>query len=221
MNLEDLRLQFRMDVDDTVIPYFFSDIQVDAWLNEAEEEAAIRASLLPEDTDEDVCSITVVADTAVYATHAAVLDITKATFMPTDGDAIDLYLTDRVELDRTIPDWRTSTEEPAYLIQDDTKVRIVPTPTVGGVLLIECHRLPLVPMADNDDTPEIARTHHRQLVHWAVYRGFMKPDSETIDTGRAAVALNAFNAYFGLRQDADQRKATQSNRSHFNKMPPI
>lgn len=105
----------------------------------------------------------------------------------------------------------------AWLIQDDTRIRMVPTPTQDGVLQLECYRLPLVPMAANDDTPEIARTHHAKLVHWAIYQGFMKPDSETIDPGRAAASNAAFTAYFGIRTDADTSKAVQANRPHVNK----
>lgn len=217
MTLAELRAQFRAEADDEVLPFFWSDLQVKNWLNEAEEEAASRASLLPEDADPAVCSIAVVANTAVYATHAAILDITRATFTPTGSDAITLFLIDRIELDRIKPDWRTATDDPAYLVQDDTKIRIVPAPTTAGVLLIECNRLPLVPMAADDDTPEIASSHHRRLVHWALHRAFSKPDSETIDAGRAAAAERDFTAYFGIRPDADTRKAAQANRPHFNK----
>lgn len=217
MDLAALIAKFRVDVDDGVVPYFFSDPEVTAWLNEAEEEAAARAKLLHEDTDPAICTIAVVAGTSVYQTHAAMLDITKAIYTPTDAEPIELCLTDRIELDRTVRDWRTSTDEPAWLIQDDTRIRMVPAPTQDGVLQLECYRLPLVPMAANDDTPEIARTHHAKLVHWAIYQGFMKPDSETIDPDRAAAGNAAFTAYFGIRTDADTSKAVQANRPHVNK----
>ena len=217
MTLAELRALFRVDADDEVIPYLWTDAQVTGWLNEAEEEAAERAGLIPEDFAPEVCVIAVTAGTASYTTHPAILDITRAAFTPTGGDALDLYLIDRLELDRIKPDWRTSTEEPAYLIHDDTKARIVPTPTVAGVLSIECHRLPLSPMEDDEDSPEIARTHHRRLVHWALHRAFSKPDAEVFDETRAAIGEREFTRYFGIRPDAQTRKDTRANRPHHNK----
>ena len=216
MNLEALRTQFREEADDKIAPYLFSDDQILAWLNEAEDEAAARARLLAEYSDPAICSITVTANQPTYATHEAVLDITRAAFTPTGGDSTVLFITDRTELDRIKPDWRTSTDEPEYLVQDDTKVQIVPTPTVAGSLDIECNRLPITPMASDADTPEIARAHHRYLVHWALHRAFSLPDTETVDPKKAASGEAAFTAYFGIRPDADTRKATQANRPHHN-----
>ena len=42
MNLEEAIAQFRVDADDLVEAYLASDVQVTAWLAEAQEEAAIR-----------------------------------------------------------------------------------------------------------------------------------------------------------------------------------
>lgn len=217
MDLAALRAQFRADADDQVAnPYLFSDAQIASWLNEAVEEACIRASLLQEDEDAAVCTVAVTPGTASYPLHASVIDVTVASFTPTGGDRIDLELTDRIELDRLMPGWRTSTDDPAYLVQDDTKARIVPTPQAAGVLSIECVRLPLEPMSGDSDEPEIAQIHHRQLVNWALFRAFSKPDSETIDPTRAAKGESAFVTYFGIRPDAEIRKTYRANRAHHN-----
>lgn len=216
MNLEELSARFRTDADDTIVPYLFSDEEVAAWLNEAQDEAAVRARLIFEDSDPDVCQIGVTANTSVYTTHKALFEITKATFTPTDGDPIDLYITDRVQLDREMPGWRSSTGEPEALIQDDKTVRIVPTPDVAGVLAVEGHRLPLETMANDDDEPEIQAIHHRHLIYWALHCAFSKPDSETVDKDKSAVAEAAFIRYFGRRPDAETRKETQANRPQHN-----
>lgn len=217
MTLEQLIAQFRADARDNVAPYFFSSDAVTGWLNEAEDEAAIRARLLFDDATVAVCAITVVADTHTYATHAAMLDITRAAFTPTGGEPLALHLVDRTEMERMDPDWRTSTGDPAYLVQDDTRVRMVPTPAVAGALVLECHRLPLVDMEDDDDAPEIAAAHHRHLVHWALHRAFSVPDSETIDPTRSASAEREFTRYFGIRPDAEKRRETSANQPHVNK----
>lgn len=216
MTLEELRARFRTDADDAIVPYLFSDAEVDAWLNEAQAEAALRARLIYEDSNADVCLIDVVANTATYETHPSLFEVTKATFTPDGGEAIELYITDRVQLDREMPGWRTSTEDPEALIQDDTKVRIVPVPTVEGVLTVEGYRLPMVQMTGDSDTPEIASIHHLHLVFWALHCAFTKPDSETVDKDKAAVAEAAFIRNFGRRPDAETRKETQANRPQHN-----
>lgn len=216
MTLEELIARFRADADDAIEPYLFSPDEVTAWLNEAQDEAALRARLIFEDTEASVCQIDVLADVATYATHATLFEITKATYTPTDGDAIDLYITDRVQLDRERPDWRSSTEEPFGLIQDDTKVRIVPPPSTTGLLKVEGYRLPLTQMSSDGDTPEVSQIHHRHLVYWALHCAFSKPDSETVDKDKAAVAEAVFIRNFGRRPDAETRKETQANRPQHN-----
>ena len=46
MNLRELRSAWRQDVFDTGTPPLFSDVNIARWFSEAEEEAAIRKSLL-------------------------------------------------------------------------------------------------------------------------------------------------------------------------------
>lgn len=212
MTLDELITKFRGEASDDVAPYFFSDLDITQWLNEAVDEAAIRSRLL---YDED--AIAVVAGTHTYPTDPVVVDVTKAFFTPTGGSVTELHIVDRDELGRLMRDWRTSTADPAYLVQDDTTVRIVPTPTVDGELLIEFYRTQLVAMSDGNNVPEIAAQHHRHLVHWALHQGFKRPDSETMDPKRSEAADTEFSRNFGLRQTANRRRATNANQPHFNK----
>lgn len=218
MTLAELISQFRTDSDDVQAGALSLDGDVKLWLNEAVEEAAIRANLIHEADNTAVCEISIDAGTSTYPLHDAVIDITRADFTPTGStESINLTLTDRVEQDRTRSDWRTTTDVPRELIQLDTSVRMGCIPSVAGLLKIECHRLPLASMAEDDDTPEIGRVHHRHLVHWALHRCYMRPDAEVHDPGRAAVALSEFERYFGLRPDADLRRSFQANVPMHNK----
>ena len=71
-------------------------------------------------------------------------------------------------------------------------------------------------MAGDSDAPEIAAIHHRKLVHWALFRAFSVPDSETVDPTRAAIADAAFIKAFGHSLDATTRRDYESNRPHHN-----
>lgn len=216
MELADLIAQFRIDTDDLQEPYLSSDAMVTSWLDEAEQEAAIRARLIHETSDVSVCTIAVTAGVSTYTLHASVIDVTRAAFTPTGSTEEQvLYLTDHVELDRIYPLWRTQTDVPRYAMQTDTTLRLAAKPSTNGTLALECYRLPLSSMADTD-APEIGAIHHRHLVQWALHRCYSRPDAEVNDPGRAALAEREFTRVFGLRPDADYRRASQENRPHAN-----
>lgn len=217
MTLADLIAQFRAEAFDTEEPYFFSDAQITGWLNEAQEEAAIRGRLLHESADDDVCQIAVTAGTSSYDLHASVLEITYARWQK-DGseDWVRLDLQTRTYLDKNRPNWRTTEEQPVDMVQDDTTITLGCLPETDGTLRIECYRLPLVEMADDADSPELMAVHHRQLVHWALHRAFSIPDSETEDEKRSNASEIRFTRYFGPRPDADLKRSTQHDTPHHN-----
>ena len=219
MTLEELIKQFRVDANDAVAPYLASDEVVTAWLNEAEHEAVIRARLISDVSTPEVCSIAITAPTTVYALHQSILDITRAAFTPT-GSTTEycVSVVDRVEQDRMYPGWRKITDIPRQMIQTDTHIQLGRIPSVDGVLDIEVNRLPLVKIEDSPtESPSIGTIHHRHLVQWALHKNYAIPDSETHDVGRSEKALAEFTRVFGLRPDADYRRATQANRQPHNK----
>lgn len=216
-----LRAQFRLDADDAAAPYLFADTDVHAWLLEAVEEAAVRADLLLEFDNATVCQLAVVAGTQGYSLHSSISRVTRADFY-LGADAASRYelkMTDRVELDRVRPNWRTEEGDPQVILIEKGKARLVPKPTAAGVVLLEVFRRPLTPMATDGDSPEIQALHHRYLVDWALYRAYGRPDTETYDSGRAEAALARFEARFGTAPDADERQAAeivpQINKAHW------
>lgn len=220
MNRASLIAQFRIEADDTVNnPYLWADEEIGAWLSEAEEEAAIRANLLYDTITAEVCQIAVVANTASYPLHAAITEIAYAQFVPTSDSTRVAMLTskDRLELDRLNPRWRQETGEPRHFAQNDTTLTLFPRPSEAGALTLEAYRLPLAPLVNDADEPEIGQAHHRHLVNWALFRAFSKPDAETIDPNRAAQAEDRFTRHFGLPVDADMRRAYRANTPHINK----
>lgn len=218
MTLAELIAQFRLDTDDLVEDYLFSDAEVAGWLNEAEEEACMRQDLLEESEDEDFCEIAAVAGTTSYALHPKLLRVTYLAHLATDAtERTEIAIRQRNEVDRIRADWRTVEQDPPDLAMvTGQKLRLASVPTVAGTLLLECTRLPLEPMVDDADEPEIPALHHRGLIQWALYRAYSKPDTEVRDPGRAAGALTIFERLFGLRTDSDMRRASEAG-DQFNK----
>lgn len=219
MTLAELIRQFRVDTDDLVTPYLFATRDVRGWFNEAEQEACVRKRLLREVSNSDLCTIAVTTVAgSVYSLHTAVAWVTRADFTPTgETDPINLALVDTPYLDRIEPYWRTTTENPRFLIVDDTSVQLGCIPEADGTLQLEVYRLPLDLIEERtSESPEIHRVHHRELVNWALHRAYSRPDSQIYDPDRSMKALAAFTAYFGQRPDADMRRDQEQNRPQYN-----
>ena len=213
MNLLQLRTAFRVDVDDILEPYLFTDAQFLEWINEAQDEACIRANLLFESTDEGMCLVTLEAGERGYIVDEKWHVITKAYIV---GDECPLTLTSREDLDRRRPRWRQDTDRTRELMVFDGRIELDVATTVERTLQLEGFRLPKSPMKADGSKPEIARMHHRSLVEWARYRAYSRPDSESFDPARAARSEQAFAAVFGLRPEADMRRHWYEDTPHVN-----
>lgn len=216
MDTDGLVEQFRREADDTKAPYLWQDENVQAWLDEGEQEAAIRANLLPERVNTAICQIAVTAGAASYELHKAVLTIRHARFVAASGNKQTLKVVSPDGMDSINPFWRDdSAGAPCYLVQDEQSATLVPTPSENGTVQMEVYRLPLQSFADKNE-PEIGGAHHRHLVNWALFKAFSKPDAETIDPTRAAKAEADFNRYFGSRPDAQLGRDMRADQPHHN-----
>lgn len=213
MKLADLIRRVRSAANDMVQPYLWSDDDIADWLTDAEAEAALRGRLLHESANVAVCRIPVVIGQTHYLLHAALYEITRLVFRASgELSTTPIKLVSQEMLDATQPDWRDSQGDPQYAVQSDTGLRLSPTPTRTGSLELEGFRLPLRPMlaAQQASTePEIHAGHHIQLVQWALFRGYSRPDDESQDVKKAMQAEAEFTNYFGLRPDVDLRRSTR------------
>jgi hypothetical protein len=217
MTLEELIRRFRVAAGDKTAPYLFPDEDVTDWLNDAQEQACIRARLLREDANTDVTRITLSVGTHTYRLHESLYEIIALNLIQAaGGDPVSLVIKSREWLDANMPRWRF-TEDPArYVIQDETSIRVVGTFAVGDRIDMECYRLPLEPMANDADEPEIHRAAHVHLIDWALHRAFSVPDAEGFDATRSQKSETDFTAYFGPLPDADMRRITRHDVEHHN-----
>ena len=151
MTLGDLIRRFRVLANDKEKPYFWSDEDIADWLNDAQAQACVRGRLLPEDANPAICEVAVTAGQHTYKLHPTVYELVRTGFRPAalGGRPCKFTLVSREWLDANYPDWRDADDwsrtegGTRYLVQNDTTVRIVPTPAEDGTLTIEAYRLPL------------------------------------------------------------------------------
>lgn len=223
MKLADLIRRFRTEANDKAQPYFWSDAEVTDWLNDAEEEAALRGRLIYEAANPDVCQIDIVAGQRVYPLHPAMVELSNLSFTAGPGERVyPVRLMSPEGIDRALPNWReqagfdSGTRWCGWIIaiQSDRTLQIAPEPLIDGTLSMCGYRLPIAPMEPEDAEdvePEINAAHHRHLIQWALHKAFSIPDTEAFDASRAEIAENEFTRYFGLRPDSDLRRSTRED----------
>lgn len=217
MQLSDLITRFRMLANDKVEPYFIDDASVIDWLNDAVNEACIRGRLLLESQNPDVCHIAVTAGTANYPLHESLYELSQIWFEPVDGSKgsyLALMSAENLDHRYKCDNWKLMKGVPQFAIQDDTAIRLVPIPSIEGELQLEGYRIPLAPLQNETDKPEINQIHHIQLIQWALHQAFNVPDAEFFDPNRSMQAEQAFTEYFGARPDSDLRRTTREDVPH-------
>lgn len=227
MTLEDLIASFRLESADEAresngqeTDLLWATAHVTRWLNEAQDEAAIRKRLLP-----DAVDVTIVPDQSAYP-FTQFFEITSAHLyrvidlltnpVTLERRGCELSIVSRERMAEIDPDWRVERRQPEHLVQEDTRIVLPAIISRDYVLKLEGLRLP-EPMEEAEDEPEIAPIHHRFLVHWALFRAYGTQDADTYDANRSARELGLFEQYFGRRPDADLRKDMQADQPHVNK----
>ena len=85
MTLEDLIRRFRVLANDNAQPYFWADVDVTDWLDDAHAQACIRGRLLRDDTTASVCTIALTPGKATYKLHPKLYEIISIRLVPADG----------------------------------------------------------------------------------------------------------------------------------------
>lgn len=204
--LGQLIVDCRDELDDSVEPYLWDDDYLTARLNDAVNEAAIRARLLVESTRSDICQIALVAGQAEYTLHPSIVVIRRASLA--SDRSTPLCRTTTSVLDGCSSTWRTETGTPEYVVRDGQtrSITVVPTPAADDVLHLTVWRLPTEEevMEDDSDEPVIDPMYHDKLFHWAVFRALTKRDVEQQSTRDADRHLTEFETTFGPRPTAAQ-----------------
>ncbi len=201
MTLGDLIGAFRDEAGDKVNnPYFWPTKQLTKWANEGETEACRRAQLLIDSTSPS-CSVPVVAGTPVVGLDPVVLCVMRARM---DANPLPMAFQTLRDMDACALGWESVTGKPVVCVTDyqSGAIRLYPSPSEDGTLLLTISRLPSYQMESDTDEPEIRPEHHPALVQWMLYRAYAKQDADTFDPRKSASALAEFEREFGSKASA-------------------
>ena len=213
MTLDDLFDEYREESGDSGTPPFVSDTWLTKRANEAEREACRRSGLLIESVHA-MCTVSVTAGDPVVALHKKIIDIKKARM---SSDSQELY---PITVSQLSLNWENDTGIPSHYVTDyqSGAIRLYPTPTTSGDMILTVTRLPLDDMSAGTDEPEIREEYHDGLVKWILYRAYAKQDADCFDPNKSARALAEFEREFGQRKSA-RSEAWMRERHEINTAP--
>lgn len=203
MNLEELRSRFRSEVRDNVEPYFASDEEIDAWMNEAQEEACRRALLLVDSTSA-AATAAFLAGAKGVDLHASVIFVRRAILA---ASSIPLQPVVSRTMDEMVPGWEGSMDSVPRTFVPDWQtgyLRFWPPALDAGTVKLTVVRTPLLPMVGDGDKPEIRPQYHAYLLDWAKFRYYSTQDADSYDPKKADKHEVAFIKQFGQSAAVDE-----------------
>lgn len=219
----ELKDRLRRDLEDTVAPYLWSDDELMEYINEAMDEACIRAGMI-RDSDSEVCEFVLRANQSKYDIDDRILRIKRVMI---DGQKEPLEETNFDDLDTDYPGWHAETANMPrrYLSNMDAcwiRLHPIPLDTASKKVRLVVQRLQLKPLTLDkpDSRPEINKIYHFHLLEWAKYLAYSKPDAETLYPEGAERAGALFVEHFGNRDSAadievQQNFKRQRTRGHY------
>ena len=221
MTLEDLIAAARVALQDEQEPYLWSDEVLVGYLNEGVQEACERAKLIEDATTQALCRIPVIPGQASYALHPSVLEVRRATF---NGRV--LAETSIQALDEQDPAWENRQGSPNRFIYEQPTsaakpvIRLVPAPTMDGVLGLTVYRGALKPLVADigSGKPEIAERFHIKLIDWVCRCAYLRPDPDGYDPTKAQTHEALFERNFGARPDANVQRKRRDKHPRIVKM---
>lgn len=220
MNVSELEAEYRARFADNVAQlHALSSIDYLAYLNEAQDEACIRADLIF-DKSSSFCTISVTTANSVYALDRSIYAVRYARIFDASNVSSKLILTTSEQLDVDWPDWRDAIDRPSYLLHYNNSVELVAFPDAAYTLKLETYRLGKR-MTGDTSVPEFSSTLHSPLNYWVLYRMYNSPDEDVSNPRKAMENLAEFEKLFGVRPSAEHHKDKFMSRPHRNRCLPI
>lgn len=213
MKVSQIIAKWRLRADDRAAPYLYSDDDGIDFLNEAMDEACIRARLLTDSSTPEICEITLDQAQTTYQLDPRVIEVDHARI---DGLRAPLCRASFDSLaERASPPPMPAGAPCRYAVQglpqQGMELTLDRLPADQYTTLrLTVKRLQLVPlvMPDPNDIstdlePEIARQLHLKLVLWMAHLAYDGRDADASNQQMSANYEARFERAFGKRRSAN------------------
>lgn len=206
MDLKSLIARARAATQDYGTPQAWSDPEWRDYLNEAADEAAIRAILI----EDDQVSIDLTANEPYVDYPTYVWSIRGVRIGSKKMMLVDKEMLDAAEGNG----WEDQAGDPVACYEVAGRLRFFPTPTLSCEALIDAYCVPKKKMANNSDEPQINPRLHIHLLDWALHRAYLKQDTDHFDPAAADKYAASFESNFGTRPDEKAMRHKRINIRH-------
>jgi hypothetical protein len=186
---------------DTENPPMWCDELLLASLNWAYRRAAYWSLAIRDSTTAAVCTITLVADQAVYNLNRSIIVVNSITLNKPDMTQRKLEAVNEGDAASFGGcDWRTETGEPFLYVPQGYTIQLVRVPSAewaGKTLTVDCFRLPLTSLT-LDDTPEFFdEIQQESLIYGMLSQAYLNPMKDLSRPDLAVMHKASFVAAFG------------------------
>jgi hypothetical protein len=180
MNLKALRDAVRSDLRDTIGPdcdKYWKDAEINGDLNEASNILCRSTKIIIDSLTASICTIAVDIGTQHVPISPLIIDINRA--KSTWSSALLVAATVK-ELDTYDSEWEGKSGIPTKFATDYSNGYLTfnRKASATGTVKLTVRRLPLKDMIADSDEPEFNPAYHWMLKDYALYRAFMRQDSE-------------------------------------------
>lgn len=216
MNLGELIEEYRDESHDHATPPYMSDERLARFATQGQNEACRRGSLITDSTS-DFCTLSVTAGDPMLELDPLILGVTRvrlsSTILPLPVALVN-------QMDEEEPGWEDHFGSPTNYIPDYQTgyIRLYPIPLQDDTARITVTRLPLAPLEEDGDEPEIRLETHMALVQWMLHRAYATQDTDLVDPNKSSAALVEFEKEFGKKKSA-RNEAWQRERNTISATP--
>lgn len=186
---------FRVEMHDTAEPPMFSDEQLYAYLNDAQQTFVRELGGIPDASSQFLQIAAAVNDTSFKYDHR-ILKI-RGAYRLSDGCQVDVIDYEEMRTRGLRFDGCTGHVEAIVIGMDEATVRYLKTVDLADTLQLIVDRMPLqdITMDEPDAAPEIIPPHHIHLVTHMMAKAFGNQDAEVFNKSKAIEKTAEFKAY--------------------------
>ena len=214
----ELLAQSRVQLDDNVEPYLWSDDELYLYINESQNEFAYFTRCFPDSTN--FTDIDIEASNPLVDVDQKIFHIRRATIRGTRKILKVMTLDDFSEnylkhdyLYTSVGYWEDVTGEPSVLILDADidQGRLYPIPTEADVIDFSVYRYPLEDIIDENSSFEINPRFYYGLIYGVKYLAYSKQDYETFNQDEATKNMVLWNEFLNTSESQIKRKIRKPN----------
>jgi len=207
---------FRLETEDTVEEYFWSDQEFYWYLDEAQKEFAKQTDYFKDSSTTEIIAPTITVDDPWISIDPRIIEIRRAKLA---SRSLPLDVINYNELDRMYTtgeygeqlsgNWDVAKGSPRLLVTDEetNKARLVPIPAEGDTIKLTVIRAPLADIKTENSKLEVTDSmHQRSLLMFCKAMAYEKQDADTVDPNAADRYKVRFEQYCKLVKSRQARK---------------